>query len=144
MNRFAYRLAEYAWNQVGHDMIQMADVTVYTFGTEQAADWLNVKNWFSTDWVRVFHQPGSNAEGFKKGDVVKYTGKGYHISVIYTDPVCDAEGNCTYKIVHASGVGGYTDKDGVKHFTRKVIVMPNTTSKVIPTPLGFGRIKLWD
>ena len=43
----------------------------------------------------------------------------------------------------------YKDKNGVKHFTRKVLVTQNelksgTGKQLIPSPLGFGRIKLWD
>jgi hypothetical protein len=88
----------------------------------------------------------------KRGDLVSYQG---HVALIYCTPSDDPTGECAglkegeYKIIHAFGVDGYKDKNGVSHFTRKVIITPNQLvsgggKNLIPAPLGFGRIKLWE
>ena len=102
---------------------------------------------FSSD-LYSHYMYGDEAEYFKKGDFIDYDSDNNesvdHISLIYTDPVCDESGNCTYKIVHAYGVRCTEyEEDGScaeGKFSRKVLVTSNT----IKSPVGFGRIKLWD
>ena len=73
-----------------------------------------------------------------------------HIALVHSDKLaCDNNLNCTYEIVHAYGRDGYTDKNNVYQFMRKVVKMPNQiiyggNKKLMSEPTGFGRIKLWD
>ena len=97
---------------------------------------------------------------FKRGDFVVYDSDNNgiidHISLIYCTPDDDPEGECAglttgqYKIIHAFGTSKAdidNDRATPMVFTRKVVITPNqmeTSIGPFPSPLGFGRIKLWD
>ena len=100
----------------------------------------------------VYKMKKESGKLLRKGDLVIYEGAIDHIAIVHDEPSCNGNGTeamtCTYDIIHAHGqpCSEYkrdrTCKEG--KFSRKVIVTPNTVSKTIKNPDGFGRIKLWD
>jgi hypothetical protein len=154
--RYAERPASYANSQVLADLnadaisgISIAEVcgsntcdVTNSIHTRLGLMNTNVNRFFNTQntnlmyyWIRTT----TSEKKIHRGDFVHYNG---HISIVYSDnwgeSTFDEDGYpyINYDIIHAYGNESYHVS-----FSRKVIL---TGNDIPVTPIGFGRIKLWD
>lgn len=120
-----------------------------TIASTNGINWLNTSG-FNTKGGLIdgngyaWMDKDKDKERIKRGDGVMYVG---HISIVHSEGWGVSQNNGNYDIVHASGTP-CTDKkvDGTCEegaFSRKVLVTKDLFPDM-PSPIGFGRLKIWE